>query len=69
MATFDHTPVGRQFDTSLGYFHHENDYYTNKAEGNYLCGPLLKDLWNNTGPASDISGTKWVLAIIIRRFI
>ena len=28
MATKDHTPLGRGFDSSFGYFHHANDYYT-----------------------------------------
>jgi len=28
MATFDHTPRGRGYDTSLSYFHHMVNYYT-----------------------------------------
>jgi arylsulfatase B len=28
MATPSHTPMGRGYDTSLGYFHHLNDYWT-----------------------------------------
>ncbi len=28
MATFAHTPRGRGFDVALGYFHHQNDYWT-----------------------------------------
>ena len=28
MATVEHTPAGRGYDTSLGYFHHANDYWT-----------------------------------------
>ena len=27
MATWDHTPEGRGYDTSFGYFHHANDYW------------------------------------------
>jgi len=27
MATFDHTPLGRGYDSSLHYFHHANDYW------------------------------------------
>ena len=32
MATPDHTPKGRGFDSSLNYFHHANDYF-NETEG------------------------------------
>jgi hypothetical protein len=28
MATPDHTPAGRGYDTALSYFHHSNDYWT-----------------------------------------
>ena len=28
MATPRHTPLGRGYDSSLGYFHHSNDYYS-----------------------------------------
>ena len=28
MATPQHTPHGRGFESSLCYFHHENDYFT-----------------------------------------
>lgn len=31
MATPDHTPQGRGFDSSLNYFYHANDYYTETA--------------------------------------
>ena len=44
MATRAQTPVGRGFVSSLGYFHSENDYFTQqRAEG---CGgePFV-DLW------------------------
>lgn len=43
MATWDHTPVGRGYDTSFGYFHHDNDYFNDKAEA-------LVDLWDTRGP-------------------
>ena len=33
MATPDHTPQGRGFDSSFGYYHHANDYYTEQASG------------------------------------
>jgi len=28
MATNEHTPVGRGYDTTLNYYHHTSDYYT-----------------------------------------
>ena len=28
MATPDHIPAGRGFDSSFGFFHHANDFYT-----------------------------------------
>ena len=35
MATPDHTPKGRGFDSSFGYFHHDNDYYTETVPFDY----------------------------------
>eukprot|EP00936_MAST-01D_sp_MAST-1D-sp1_P000995 g995.t1 len=61
MATFDHTPSGRGFDTSLGYFDHQNDYYTLRPETPFNTtfdhGPCpvskrYKDLWDTNGPAT-----------------
>ena len=40
MATPDHTPQGRGYDSSLGYFCHCNDYW------NENCGAGLVDLWD-----------------------
>lgn len=55
MATPDHTPQGRGFDTSFGYFHHANDYYTEEA-GN--CNKTrVVDLWDTDKPAHGINGT------------
>ena len=59
MATPNHTPVGRGFQSSLGYFHHTNDYYTKVAhngncmynEENYT--PI--DLWDTDKPAQSIT--------------
>lgn len=44
MATPDHTPVGRGYDTTLHYFHHANDYYTFVADN--CNGTPVVDLWN-----------------------
>jgi len=52
MATPDHIPKGRGFDTSLIYFNHENDYWTGFADDN-PCGPWnIVDLWEDDHPAT-----------------
>ena len=56
MATPDqHTPKGRGFDTSLGYFYHGNDYY-NETIGSCNATPIV-DLWDTDQPAHGINGT------------
>jgi len=53
MATPDHTPQGRGYDTSLNYFHHANDYWT---ERNGACsGTPIVDLWNTDHPAVNLT--------------
>ena len=55
MATPDHTPKGRGFQTSFGYFHHANDYYTETASA---CNRTqIVDLWDTDKPAHGINGT------------
>jgi len=55
MATPDHTPKGRGFDTSLHYFHHANDYW---SERNGACqGTPVVDLWNTDNPASKLNNS------------
>ena len=51
MATYDHTPLGRGYDSSLGYFAHSNDYWTERV-GDHV------DLWLNDGPAHKLNGTR-----------
>lgn len=55
MATPDHTPKGRGFDSSLGYFHHANDYF-NETSGSCDKTPIV-DLWDTDKPASTLNGT------------
>ena len=55
MATPDHIPTGRGFDSSLGYFHHANDYYT-ELENNCNGTPIV-DLWKTDKPALSLNGT------------
>ena len=53
-ATPDHTPAGRGFDSSLGYFT-GNDYYT---EIYGTCkGTHIVDLWDTDKPAKELNGT------------
>ena len=62
MATIQHTPIGRGFDSWLGYFHHANDYFTEglplKAIGKLnICFNQFKDLWGPfQGPAKNYTG-------------
>jgi len=60
MATWDHTPMGRGYETWLGYYHHANDYWTQKVTRSHQpgCGELV-DLWNTTGPARHLNGTAY----------
>jgi len=49
MATRRHLPTSRGFDSSLGYFHHANDYWT---EHTGVCDKQsMFDFWSNSGPA------------------
>ena len=56
MATPDHTPTGRGFDTSFGYFHHANDYFTEEAGSCKGAGQMI-DLWKTNAPAHGENGT------------
>ena len=48
MATPDHTSMGRGFDTSFGYFHHANDFYTETAKA--CNGTKIVDIWVTDKP-------------------
>ena len=64
MATPQHTPMGRGFDSSLCYFHHANDYFS-RTEGScrVVNGTAVQsgakpgvphtmvDMWRDNGPA------------------
>ena len=55
MATPDHVPTGRGFDTSFGYFHHANDFYSEIAGD---CNETkIVDLWDTNKPAPGVNGT------------
>ena len=54
MATYNQTPVARGFKSSLGYFHSENDYFTQeRADGPCRSGEggdkkSFVDLWDTS---------------------
>jgi arylsulfatase I/J len=50
MATPDHTPAGRGYDSSLIYYHHANDYWTFHVGA---CNGSVVDLWNCYGTKCD----------------
>eukprot|EP00729_Bicosta_minor_P010333 gene10333-23677_t len=60
MATWEHTPRGRGYHTSLSYFHHENDYWTMETG---TCNKTnMIDLWvaeddGFQGPAKKYAST------------
>ena len=54
-ATYDHTPEGRGFDSSLIYFSSSNDYYT-QQQGECDGTPIV-DLWDSGRPARELNGT------------
>lgn len=68
-ASPDHIPLGRGFDSSLGYFDHCNDYNTYRPQTPFHnekgavadSGPCssnqsITDLWDTDGPARELAG-------------
>eukprot|EP00463_Aulacantha_scolymantha_P005849 TRINITY_DN725_c0_g1_i1.p1 TRINITY_DN725_c0_g1~~TRINITY_DN725_c0_g1_i1.p1 ORF type:complete len:331 (+),score=64.38 TRINITY_DN725_c0_g1_i1:136-993(+) len=73
-STPDHTPQGRGFDTSLGYFAGAEDHWTQRQCIDALCNSpsngtapphwpsgrrVLTDLWHTDGPALGMNGTAY----------
>jgi len=67
MATWEHTPMGRGYETWLGYYHHANDYYnqtlglsstgeTDICQAQFPDTPLV-DFWKDDGPAKGLNST------------
>jgi len=54
-------PIARGFDSSLGFFHGQQDHYTQVTSGNVCPGQAYTDLWLNDGPAVGLNGTKYSL--------
>jgi len=57
MATPDHTPLGRGYDTSLGYFCGSNDYWSNQGYETSCGADSNRDLWLNAGPAHGLNNS------------
>jgi arylsulfatase I/J len=55
MATPRHTPQGRGYTTSLNYFEHKNDFYTEKSMQTTCTGTT--DLWDTDQPAFNLTNT------------
>jgi len=60
MATPDHTPLGRGYDTSLLYFDAANGYWDSLPEGGSSCPGLgaLTDLWASAAPAHGLNNSR-----------
>jgi arylsulfatase B len=83
MATPKHTPKGRGYDTSLNYFEHKNDYFTQACMQSVCCSRLtgqqhqfnreqndstiIYDLWDTDKPARNLVGTDYEEFIFQRR--
>lgn len=73
MAYWEQTPMGRGYETFFGYYHHANDYWTQrtiplpagKGDKGDVCGDLI-DLWNTTGPARDKNGTAYIEELFLQ---
>lgn len=61
MVTYQHTPLGRGFDSSLIYFEHKIDYYNHTLMQStcQMYNPIV-DLWDGNGPAKNISNNEYV---------
>ena len=56
MATTDHTPHGRGYNSSLLYFHHANDYWTS-IDGALCKNASVVDLFATTEPAIGLNNS------------
>ena len=64
VGTRDHTPEGRGFNSSLVYFEHMSEQYTQKIfPGGTACtlyDPTITDLWDSGAPARSLNGTDFL---------
>lgn len=60
MATPRHTPHGRGYDTSLNYFSHKNDFYSQSNMQTCCEGDRsIIDFWRTNKGASDVNGSDY----------
>jgi len=64
MATKDHTPAGKGYETFLGYYHHANDFWTQAVTipsiGHVnICKNKFIDLSNINGPERRLQGSSY----------
>lgn len=70
MATPVHTPEGRGFDSSLIYYEHKNDYWTQVGLQS-VCenyAPIV-DLWDSGAPARTLNGTGFEELLFVDRVL
>jgi arylsulfatase B len=61
MASMDHTPAGRGYDTSLGYMAAANDFWTQVPDDSVAHCPAfgaMTDLWKTNGPATGLNNSR-----------
>ena len=74
-ATPAHTPEGRGFNSSLIYFSHAVDYWTqNDYSGSpgadaEVCGDAYVDLWDSGAPAAALNGTAFIDDLTTARLV
>lgn len=74
-ATAAHTPEGRGFASSLIYFSHAVDYFTqhdysgSAGPDAMVCGDRLVDLWDSGAPARTLNGTAYIDDLLTSRLL
>lgn len=69
-ATWDHTPEGRGFDSSLIYFGHRINYFSHLGDG---CNNMdvfngtIRDLWDSGAPATGVNASEFIDYTFLRR--
>ena len=74
-ATAAHTPEGRGFVSSLVYFSHAVDYFTQQDYSGSIgpdamvCNDRLVDLWSSGAPAYALNGTAYLDDLLVARVL